>query len=172
MSSKLQDIRQLKAMTVAEADAIFIEIARIKAQIEKEEAALKKRLAEATAAFQKKTTNLFRAKESLEKELTAYIIANPERFEKPKKHPVGAIGTYGITADKAYVVIQDKEEIIDYALINDYDDIIRTERTPDKDAILRRFNSGEDIPGAAVVPAGNVAKMSFKKGYAEQLENY
>ena len=172
MSSKLQDIRQLKAMTVAEADAIFIEIARIKAQIEKEEAALKKRLADATAAFKDKTVNLFLAKEALEKELTAYIIANPERFEKPKKHPVGVIGTYGITTDKAYVVIQDKEEIIDYAIYNGYDDIIRTERTPDKDAILRRFNSGEDIPGAAVVPAGNVAKMSFKKGYAEQLENY
>ena len=28
----------------------------------------------------------------------------------------------------------------------------------------------EDIPGATLVPAGDVAKFSFKKGYAEQLE--
>lgn len=43
-------------------------------------------------------------------------------------------------------------------------------RTPDKDAALRRIMGGESIPGAEVVPPGDVAKIAFKKGYAEQLE--
>ena len=170
MSSKLHDTRRLKTMSVAEADAIFLEIARAKAIIEKEKAVLEKRLAEATAAFKEKTIALYEKKELLEKELTAYIIANPERFVKPKKHPVGAIGTYGITTDKAYIQITDKEEVISFALGNGYDDIIRVERTPDKESIMQRILAGEIIPGARLIPAGEVAKMAFKKGYAEQLE--
>ena len=38
--TKLHDTRKLKTMTVAEADAIFLEIARIKAIIEKEKASI------------------------------------------------------------------------------------------------------------------------------------
>ena len=167
--TKLHDTRKLKTMTVAEADAIFLEIARIKAVIDKEKAALEKRLAEATAAFKEKTSELCSKKEQLEQELTSYILANPDRFIKPKKHPVGTIGTYGITTDKAYIEITDKEEVISFALENAYDDIVRVERTPDKDGIMQRIIAGELIPGARLIPAGDVAKMAFKKGYAEQL---
>ena len=35
---------------------------------------------------------------------------------------------------------------------------------------MRRLMDKEPIPGATLVPAGDVAKFSFKKGYAEQLE--
>lgn len=168
--TKLYDTRKLKTMTVAEADAIFLEIARLRAVIEKEEAALKKKIADLTAACKDKVSADLEKKEQLERELTDYIISHPERFVKPRKHPVGQVGTYGVTTDKAYIRILNQEDIIDFALKNGYGDIIRTERTPDKEGILQRITSGEDIPGAELIPAGDVAKMSFKKGYAEQLE--
>ena len=170
--TKLHDSRLVKKMTVAEADAIFLEIARLRAVIEREEAALKKKIADLTAACKDKISADLEKKEQLERELTDYILSHPERFVKPRKHPVGQVGTYGVTTDKAYIRIFSKEDIIDFALINGYDDIIRTEHTPDKDGILRRISDGVDVPGAELIPAGDVAKMSFKKGYAEQLENF
>ena len=168
--TKLHDTRMHKSMTVAEADAIFLEIARLRAVIEREEAALKKKIADLTAACKEKISADLEKKEQLERELTNYILANPARFVKPRKHPVGQVGTYGVTTGPAYIRIFSKEDIIDFALINGYDDIIRTEHTPDKDGILRRITAGVDVPGAELIPAGDVAKLSFKKGYAEQLE--
>lgn len=166
----LRDTRKLKKTTVAEADAIFLEIARLKAVIAREEASVKKKIADLTAAYNDKIAADLNKKEQLERELTDYILTHPERFVKPRKHPVGMVGTYGITTDKAYIRIFSQEDVISYALENGYDDIIRTEHTPDKEGILRRITEGEDIPGAELIPAGDVAKMAFKKGYAEQLE--
>ena len=166
----LHDHRKYQAMSVADGDSLFLEIARIKARIDRQEAALKAKIADLTAAHKAKIDPDLAAKEALEKELAAYILANPGRFIKPRKHAVGVIGTYGIVTDPAYVTISDRDAVIEFAMENGYDDIVRVERTPDKDALLRHILSGEKIPGAAVVPAGDVAKLSFKKGYAEALE--
>ena len=168
--STLQDNRRYQAMSVADADAIYLRIARLKAGIDRETAAHKKRLADLEIAHKDKIAADLAAMEALEKELCAYILANPGRFTKPRKHPVGQIGSYGITTDPAYVRITDKEAFVDFALEQGYDDLTRVERTPDKDAALRRIMGGESIPGAEVVPPGDVAKIAFKKGYAEQLE--
>lgn len=170
MMAVLKDNRKYQAMTVAEADDLFLRIARLKAAIDKETAAHKKKLADLELAHKEKIYGDLAEKEVLEKELAAYILANPDRFQKPRKHPVGQIGTYGITTDPAYVIILDKDAVIEFAGENDFEDLVRVEVTPDKDGILRRIQAGEVIPGADMVPAGDVAKLSFKKGYAEQLE--
>ena len=167
----LHDTRKLKTMTVAEADDIFLEIARLNAFIEKEEASLKKKIADLTAAFKDKVAASLKNKEQLEHELTDYIMSHPERFIKPRKHPVGQVGSYGITTDKAYIQITGECEIISFALENGYEDIICTKNIPDKNAILRRLMDGEELPGVELIPAGEVVKISFKKGYAEQLES-
>lgn len=166
----LHDHRKYRAMSVSEADSLFLKIARLKAKTDRAEAALKQKIADLTAAHKTKIEHDLAAREVLEKELAAYILANPGRFVKPRKHPVGVIGTYGIVTDPAYVTISDRDAVIEFAMENGYDDIVRIVRTPDKDALLHHILSGEKIPGAAVVPAGDVAKLSFKKGYAEALE--
>ena len=168
--SVLKDNRRYQAMSVADADAIYLRIARLKAGIDKETAAHKKHLADLEIAHKEKIAAALAAMAALEKELCAYILANPGRFTKPRKHPVGQIGGYGITTDPAFVRITDKEAFVNFALEQGYDNLCRVERIPDKDAALRRIMAGEDIPGAEVVPAGDVAKIAFKKGYAEQLE--
>ena len=166
----LQDNRRYQAMTVEDADAIYLRIARLKAAIDKEAAAYKKRLAELEEAHRAKIAPDVAAMEAELEELKGYMMANQGRFVKPRKRQVGQIGSYGITTDPAYVRITDKEAFIQYALEQGYDDLTRVERTPDKDAALRRIMGGEQIPGAEVVPPGDVAKIAFKKGYAEQLE--
>ena len=170
MATTLQDNRRYQAMTVQQADDLYLRIARLKASIDKESAAHKKRLADLELVHKAKIAPALAEKEALEKELCAYILANPGRFVRPRKHQVGQTGTYGITTDPAYVRITDKEAFIQYALEQGYDDLTRVERTPDKDAALRRIMGGESIPGAEVVPPGDVAKITFRKGYAEALE--
>ena len=166
----LKDNRKYQAMTVQEADDLFLRIARLKAAIDKETAAHKKKLADLEMAHKDKIASDLAAKEALEKELSAYILANPDRFVKPRKHPVGQIGSYGITTDPAYVDISDEDAVIKYASENRYDDLIRLKVKLDLDAVRCRIEGGETIPGADIVPAGDVAKLIFKKGYADQLE--
>lgn len=170
MMPVLKDNRKYQAMTVAQADDLFLQIARLKAYIDKETAAHKKKLTDLEIAHKEKISAELAEKEKLEKELTAYIMANPDRFIKPRKHPVGQIGTYGITTDPAYVNFFDRQAVIEFAQENGYTDLVRVERIPDKEAALRRMAAGEEIPGAEMVPAGDVAKLAFKKGYAEALE--
>ena len=168
--TSLKDNRKYQAMTVAEADELFLQIARVKAKIDKETAAHKAKLAELELAHKNKLAGEIAEKEMLESELAAYILANPDRFIKPRKHAVGQIGTYGITTDPAYVEISCADTVLSFALENGYDDLQRVTRTVDKDAAARRLADGEDIPGCRLIPAGDVAKLTFKKGYAEVLE--
>lgn len=167
----LKDHRKYQAMTVSDADDLFLRLAKVKADIDRKSAAHKKKIADLEAAHKEQIAAELAEKEALEKELGSYILANPGRFLKPRNHQVGSVGSYGITTDPAYVQISDKEAFIQFALENGYEDLYRTEHTPDKVAAMRRIMAQEDIPGATLIPAGDVAKFSFKKGYAEQLES-
>ena len=166
----LKDNRKYQAMTVADADELFLKIARIKAILDRKSAAHKKRLADLEIAHKEDVASELSEYELLTGELADYIQAHKERFVSPRKHKVGSIGSYGITTDPAYVTIDDEEKIFAYALENGYDDMINTTRKPNKDAILHRAIAGDIIPGAAIVPPGDVVKLSFNKGYAEQIK--
>ena len=166
----LKDNRKYQAMTVADADELFLKIARIKSVLDHKSSAHKKRLAELELAHKEDVASELAEYELLTAELGNYIQAHKERFISPRKHKVGSIGSYGITTDPAYVTIDDEEKIFAYALENGYDDMINTTRKPNKDAILRRAIAGDIIPGAAVIPPGDVVKLSFTKGYAEQIK--
>lgn len=166
----LKDNRKYQAMTVADADELFLKIARIKAILDRKSAAHKKRLADLEIAHKEDVASELSEYELLTGELAEYILAHKGRFILPRKHKVGSIGSYGITTDPAYVTIDDEEKIFAYALENGYDDMINTTRKPNKDAILRRAIAGDIIPGAAIVPPGDVVKLSFNKGYAEQIK--
>lgn len=166
----LKDNRKYQAMTVADADELFLKIARLKAILDRKSAAHKKRLADLEIAHKEDVASELSEYELLTGELADYIQAHKERFLSPRKHKVAQIGSYGITTDPAYVTIEDEEKLFAYALENGYDDMINTKRTANKDAVLRHAIAGEIIPGAAVVPPGDVVKFSFSKGYAENLQ--
>ena len=170
MADQSFDNRRYKAMSADEADALFLAIAKRKAALERKGAAYKARLAKLEEEFLADTRADRDAYNNLSAELMAYIIANPERFVKPRKRRVGGIGSYGITTDPAIVNIIDKDTVIQFALDNGYDDIVRVSREPVKDAILRRNMDGEAVPGVRITPPGDVAKLTFKANFAELLE--
>ena len=166
----LKDNRKYQAMTVADADELFLKIAKLKAVLDRKTAAHKKRLADLELTHKEDVAAELADYEFLTGELADYIQAHKERFLSPRKHKVAQIGSYGITTDPAYVTIEDEEKLFAYALENGYDDMINTKRTANKDAVLRRAIGGDIIPGAVITPPGDVVKLAFTKGYAEQLK--
>lgn len=171
MADQSFDNRQYQAMTVDEADALFLRIAKHKAALERKGAAYKARLAKLEEEFLADTRADRDAYNNLSAELIAYILANPDRFTKPRKHPVGGIGSYGITTDPAIVTVTDKELFVQFALENGYKDLVKVSHTPMKDAVLRRTSGGESIPGVRITPPGDVAKIVFKANFADLLED-
>ena len=166
----LKDNRKYQAMTVQEVDDIFLRIARTAAMIDREEAAHQKKLAELELAHKTKLDALVAEKRELTTELERAVMANQERYETSRTHQVGRIGAYGIKTAPPKVEIRDLGALVQFALENGYTDLIQTKHTPIKRAILKRILAGEEIPGAKVIPAGDVVDLSFRKGYAERLD--
>lgn len=164
----LQDNRKFQAMTVAEADAIFQRIALLEATIKRESFAADKKKAEIVIALQEKIAPALEERDELVETLTCYIQANPDRFIKPRKHKVGEMGSYGIETDPAKTVINDKLAVVDYAREHGLD-LYEEDFKINKKAVETAISVGHKIPGAKIVPAGDVAKYKVAQSYIESL---
>lgn len=166
----LQDNRKFQAMTVAEADAIFQRIALLEATIKRESSAADKKKAEIAIALQEKIAPALEERDELVETLTCYIQANPDRFIKPRKHKVGEMGSYGIETDPAKTVINDKLAVVEYAREHGLD-LYEEDFKINKKAVETAISVGHKIPGAKIVPAGDVAKYKVAQSYIESLLN-
>ena len=166
----LQDNRKFQAMTVAEADAIFQRIALLEATIKRESSAADKKKAEIAIALQEKIAPALEERDELVETLTCYIQANPDRFIKPRKHKVGEMGSYGIETDPAKTVINDKLAVVEYAREHGLD-LYEEDFKVNKKAVETAISVGHKIPGAKIVPAGDVAKYKVAQSYIESLLN-
>ncbi len=165
-----KDLRKEQALTFEEVDVLYLRAARAKAVIDRETAAVKAKKADLDLKLKKKIAPAEQEYAALVAKITEFASANPERFDSPRKHPVGEIGSYGLTTSPAYVEITDEEAYLDFARTNGYDDLFTTEYTPDKAGAAKRIAAGEEIPGARLVPAGDVVRITFRKNFAEQLD--
>lgn len=166
----LQDNRKFQAMTVAEADAIFQRIALLEAMIKRESSAADKKKAEIAIALQEKIAPALEERDELVETLTFYIQANPDRFIKPRKHKVGEMGSYGIETDPAKTVINDKLAVVEYAREHGLD-LYEEDFKVNKKAVETAISVGHKIPGAKIIPAGDVAKYKVAQSYIESLLN-
>jgi len=164
-----KDLRKEQALTFDEVDLLYLKAARAKAVIERETAAVKAKKAELDLKLKQKIAQAEREYDELIEQITEFASANPERFDSPRKHPVGEIGSYGLTTSPAYVEITDVDAYLTFAKERGYDDLFTTEYTPDKAGAAKRIAAGEEIPGARLVPAGDVVRITFRKNFAEQL---
>ncbi len=83
---------------------------------------------------------------------------------------MGEVGSYGLTTSLAYVEITDVEAFLEFARSHGCDDLFTTEYTPDKLGAAKRLAAGEKIPGARLIPAGDVVRITFRKNFAELLD--
>ncbi|MCX6983488.1 MAG: host-nuclease inhibitor Gam family protein, partial [Lentisphaerae bacterium] len=82
-------------------------------------------------------------------ELTAYILANSERFQKPRarKTPEGQYGLRSVSN----LEISDESKVYAYVKGAGMNECFEIKVVLKKDAVLKALNEGHQIPGAEIV---------------------
>jgi phage host-nuclease inhibitor protein Gam len=148
MTKVLNDNRKYVAMTVEEADRTFALIATLTIDVERISAGYDKRVIALQSECQEKTAPLKERITALEKELTDYINAHPERFEKPRARQL-AQGKYGMQKNAPTVEITDENAIIEFSDEEGlylYSKVVKI----NKDAIKNAIESKIEVPGASL----------------------
>ena len=163
-TTRLSDNRALRAMTVQQADALFQAIALLTVQIEKTKAQYEKRIAELKAAAGRETE----APEAELREKVAvlnhYILANPERFIKPRQHQTD-YGRYGVRT-VSNIEITDEEAVKLAVKAQAIPALLVIEKL-DKKALKKAIGDGAAIPGCEM-RRGEVASYTVAKALMEE----
>lgn len=148
MTKVLNDNRKYVAMTEADGDALFAQIATATIEVEKISAAYDKKINTFQNECQEKTAPIKENLSKLSDELDAYIAAHPERFEKPRARQLPQ-GKYGIRA-VSNLQISDENAVIEFS---DSQGLYLYSKVPqiNKDAVKAAIISGTKVDGAAIV---------------------
>lgn len=164
MAERLSDNRAMRAMTVQEADALFREIALLTVRKEKIAAGYEKRIAELKAAANRDTEPLEAELQEKVAVLNAYILANPERFAKPRQHTT-EYGKYGVRT-VSNLEILDPAAVKLAVLAQNIPALIVTEKL-DKKALEKAISDGLTIPGCEI-RRGELASYTVAKALMEE----
>ncbi len=159
MTTRLSDNRKYSSMTVAEADAMFQRLAMLEINIKRSAAAADKKIAEIKEKHANETDSARREYNDLCKELDGYILANKDRFIKPRQRQT-EFGKYGLRTATA-LKITDED-----AVVRSSDELklalYSTKKTVDKKAVEKALSDGMKISGA-VIESGDIASFSVEK---------
>lgn len=164
MPNRLSDNRALRAMTVQQADALFQEIALLTVKIEKTKASYEKRIAELKAAAGRETEAPEAELREKVATLNHYILANPERFLKPRQHQTD-YGRYGVRT-VSNLEITDEEAVKAAVKENAIPALLVIEKL-DKKALEKAIGDGLSIPGCEM-RRGEVASYTVAKALMEE----
>lgn len=163
-----KDTREFQAMSVADADGLLMQLARLSAELKKKAAAAEKRKAEIDIQLAADTAEQQQEYSRLFDRLTEYIQAHPERFVRPRNHQVKGVGSYGIE------IAPDRYKTVDESLVIEYSDangLALYQLVPkiDNAAAKQVFRDGGTVPGAKYTPAGDVPKIKIDPSYIEKI---
>jgi phage host-nuclease inhibitor protein Gam len=135
-------------MTMDDAKANMQAIALATVRVKVHQAKAEKRLAEIKAATLEKVTEDLALIDTLKEALGAYIGAHKDEFQKPRtvKTEFGEFGLRTVTE----LLMKDKEAVLQALMEAGYQDCVETVHSPVKDAIRKRLEAGEVIPGAVI----------------------
>ena len=161
---RLTDNRAMRAMTVADADALVREIALLTVKIAKIEAGYEKKIADLKAAANRETEGLEADLRGKVATLTGYIQANPERFIKPRQHATD-YGKYGVRT-VSNLEITDEEAVKLAVKALGIPALVVTERL-DKKALEKAIGDGQSIDGCEL-RRGEIASYTVAKALLEE----
>ena len=161
--TRLSDNRALRSMTVEQADKLFQVIALLTVKIKKIEAGYEKRIAELKAAAGRETEALEAELRENVATLNHYILANPERFIKPRQHQTD-YGKYGVRT-VSNLEILDEEAVKAAVKANGIPALIVTEKL-DKKALEKAIGDGADLDGCEL-RRGEIASYTVAKALLE-----
>jgi len=159
MTTQLSDNREFESTSVSEADANFARIAWLEINIKSKQAKAEKRVADIKAKLDAETCDNIDEFNELAKWLDKYILANKERFQKPRMR-VTEYGKYGL-GKATKLTIKDEVEVITFADEKDLP-LYSVTKKVDKKAVAKAICDGEDIPGCKIV-SGDISKFNVDK---------
>lgn len=165
MAKQLSDNRKYQAMTEADADALFRELAMLETRLLAKAAAVEKKISDLKAKLAEETAEDNALLEQLRERLTAYIESNPERFASPRQRKTD-FGKYGLrTASK--LVISDGDAVVNFSDSEGLD-LYELVKNPVKERITAAIRDGYAVPGARVF-SGDLATYSVDR---KAVENF
>ncbi len=163
MPKPLSDNRRYRAMTVDQADLLFQRIALLTVNLNRIKAVYEKKIAELKAAADRETLQPETELKILEEELTQYILANPERFIKPRQH-VTEYGKYGLR-QAAGLEITDEEAVKDSVRRQNIPALVVIEKL-DKKALEKAISEGVKLDGCEM-RRGEIASYTVARSLLE-----
>ena len=161
--TRTSDNREFQAATVAEADKKFEQLAQLEIGVKAKKAAAEKKIAAVKTKLIASTEAAADEYNELIKWLDAYILANKERFIKPRMRKT-EFGKYGLrTVTNLHV--SDEQQVIetsDRLSLALYE----TKRNIIKKAVERALADGLDVEGAKMI-SGDVAGFRVSKELLE-----
>ena len=163
MPKPLSDNRRYRAMSVEQADQLFQEIALLTIQLNRISTGYEAKIAELKAAAGRETEGLAAELKKREEELTGYILANPERFIKPRQH-VTEYGKYGVR-QVAGLEITDEEAVKTSVRAQHIPALLVIEKL-DRKALEKAISEGVAINGCEM-RRGEIASYTVAKALLE-----
>jgi len=163
MPKPLSDNRNYKAMTVEQADLLFQEIALLTIRLNRIRADYETRIAELKAAADRETEQPENELKRCETELSRNILANPERFIKPRQH-ITEYGKYGLR-QAAGLVITDEEAVKASVRLQHIPALIIIEKL-DKKVLEKAISEGIALNGCEM-RQGEIASYTVSKTLLE-----
>jgi len=160
---RLSDSRPLRVISVQQADELFKQIALLTVDINKCKANYEKKIAALKAAYDEQIAGPKKLLEEAEKMLKNYILANPDRFVKPRQRQT-EYGKYGLRT-VANLEIINEEDVKAACAAQGVDAVIYIERL-DKKALEKALADGAAIPGCEI-RSGEVASYTVSKALME-----
>ena len=160
---RLSDSRPLRVISVQQADELFQQIALLTVQINKVKAGYEKRIADLKALNAAQIAEPARLLAEAEKMLKDYILANPERFIKPRQRQT-EYGKYGLRT-VANLEIINEEDVKAACAAQGIDAVIYIEKL-DKKALEKALADGAAIPGCEI-RSGEIASYTVLKALME-----
>ena len=166
MNKRIADLRTT-CTCLDEAETLLREIALATCDIEAARAKAEKKIAAIKKQLQDETAFDASTIKQLEAKLCAFIDANRELFEKPRKHKCDW-GTFGLQK-VSEVVVNDKKALIEFARENDFFDLYITSTAPFKKAIEAMLRDRGKVPGCFLVE-GNTAVYTVAKALIDEAK--
>jgi phage host-nuclease inhibitor protein Gam len=164
---KLAD-KKTTLQSLEEAADLFVrQIIPLNVRLIKEKAMKAARIARINADHASKVAPIRADLVAAEKDLSAYIQAHPERFQKPRHHACDG-GKFGLQTS-AEVVIANEEALAERLLEDGLTDCVEIKYTFNKTALKKRIEAGQTFPGATL-KKGDIAHYTISRELIDQAK--
>ena len=159
MNVKIADNRKYRTMTEEEADDLFQQVAILELKSAKIKAAYEKKIADLKLSCESELETMAMELTYAAEELSAYILAHPERFVKPRQRKT-KYGQYGLRSVSS-ISIQDPGSALADVKTKGIPAVVISEKL-DKKALERAIADGYTIAGV-VVEKGEIASYKVTR---------